>query len=92
MIPLTSQLGIIEWLTQTCVLKSFIENNITDETDKKMYREAAIEYATWIRKASRKSNLSDAELYTNAVLKYSSDNTVNKFKTLINTLSLDILR
>lgn len=89
-IPLTTSLGMIEWLEDMPVLREFLEDNINEKVN--CFEEASEKYKSWITKASSKKNKSDLEAYASALHKYSKEATITNYLSLVNSLPLHTLR
>jgi DNA-dependent protein kinase catalytic subunit len=85
-IPLTTNLGIIQWIDKTNSLQDFVKKSLIDT---KSYGEAFDSYHKWIYKSS---NQQDVDAYGRAATTYSRDKTIPKFRSLVSTVEWDIFR
>lgn len=88
--PLTTSLGMIEWLEDMPVLKQFYKDNMNKSEE--CFTETSNKYRNWIEKASAKRNRSSCETYALGLNKYSKDATVANYSLLVNTFPSDTLR
>uniref|UniRef100_W5KIE9 DNA-dependent protein kinase catalytic subunit n=1 Tax=Astyanax mexicanus TaxID=7994 RepID=W5KIE9_ASTMX len=88
-IPMTSRIGLIEWMENTCTLKDFLASRRTEKEQKTITRPNEI-YDAWISKAAGKSEgiMRYAEVYRKA----NRTDTVNNFKKIEQTVPEDLLR
>lgn len=85
MVPLTSRLGIIEWVGNTLELKKFIG------FAKSVHEKGFQKYIAWLNKACP-GNKTFLEKYNKAYLKFSREDTILNYKLLMNNLPIDALR
>lgn len=90
-VPLTTNLGIIEWLEDTTVLKKFLEDNISSSEEINHFRsKAAGKYETWISRAASRKSVTEA--YAVALTKYSREATIANYAELVNGIHWNTLR
>ncbi|XP_008199943.2 DNA-dependent protein kinase catalytic subunit [Tribolium castaneum] len=80
-IPLTTSLGIIQWIGNTKSLHEFSNNENFDKVVET--------FTKWIYTSA---NQSPFDAYGRAAMKYSRDKTIVKFKTLVSKISWDVFR
>ncbi|XP_041045109.1 DNA-dependent protein kinase catalytic subunit isoform X2 [Carcharodon carcharias] len=91
-IPMTSRLGLIEWLDNTCVVKDFLLSNMTDDVHKRssVLKE---QFNQWLKRISGSGSKSDiATQYGLMYRKASRTETVKTFRDCERTLPQDLLR
>ncbi|KAM4704971.1 DNA-dependent protein kinase catalytic subunit [Rhinophrynus dorsalis] len=52
-IPMTTRIGLIEWLENTCTLKDFIINNLSEEEAKRSTKAPLEHYLAWLDKKNK---------------------------------------
>lgn len=83
MIPLTTNLGMIQWIDPTQTLKSFVEKSLKDKEINNILWDSLYK---WLPKG----NLIQA--HGNCALKYNRDKVITYYRSLVNRIPLDILR
>ncbi|KAB0800482.1 hypothetical protein PPYR_06222 [Photinus pyralis] len=93
-IPLTSALGIIEWLDDTKELKEFIVEALANQAEQVAYNSALSSYHKWIEKATPKSNknMAPPDYYGRACMNYARGKTITNYLELVSRVPADILR
>ncbi|XP_023247140.1 DNA-dependent protein kinase catalytic subunit-like [Copidosoma floridanum] len=86
-LPLSSNLGLIQWVDNTKSLKEYIEFSMKD---KDLPGDLASEYQTWIQKAAKSNQISVC--YREALVKYSTKEVVEKMTKLTSQVEDDILK
>lgn len=86
-LPLSKNLGLIQWVEETKSLKEFVEFSIVD---KNILIDVASEYHNWIMKAENSSSIS--KCYRKAVIKYNKEEVVATMTRLTNKLGDDLLK
>lgn len=89
-IPLTTSLGMIEWLEDMPVLIKFLKDNINDDEELNRFNQAHDKYQNWIDKAKKSNSKLDA--YALALQKYSKEVTIANYSSLVNSLAWNTLR
>ncbi|XP_063961376.1 DNA-dependent protein kinase catalytic subunit-like [Lytechinus pictus] len=93
-IPMTSRLGILEWVKNTTTLKDFITRSMT-ETERNAYRSAAgplTMFAQWVRKFSNDRNPNAMQQYAAAFRSANETETVKAFREREAKVPWDLLR
>nr|CAD7199224.1 unnamed protein product [Timema douglasi] len=92
-VPLTSKVGIIEWVNETKPLRQFFTDHLNQE-EEMMYHQIGPLFAKWMCSVSRNKSkdIQAMERYATAYLKFNRDETVTKFQELTNRLPWDIFR
>ncbi|XP_047004978.1 DNA-dependent protein kinase catalytic subunit-like [Schistocerca americana] len=91
-VPLSSNLGFIQWVDNTKSLSELIESSYTGE-EKTSAREASTRYRGWLAASNpSKKNLTDKEKYESAYRKYSPEETVKIYNENVNSIPWDIMR
>lgn len=90
-VPLTTNLGIIQWIEETTSLLLFMQNATKDtkNMDAKLKNMLDI-YDKFISKSSTVKSPIDA--YGSAAEKYSKEKTIAKFRELVNMIPFDIMK
>ncbi|XP_044259527.1 DNA-dependent protein kinase catalytic subunit-like [Tribolium madens] len=83
-IPLTTSLGIIQWIGNTKSLQEFSQSTNDQNFDKIVET-----YTKWIYTSANQQAL---DAYGRAAMKYSREKTLVKFKTLVSMISWDVFR
>ena len=86
-VPLSTTLGLIEWVDNTKSLKDFVEFSLPDRD---LIESIAGKYDSWIGKASKSSQRSHN--YKQALIKYSPKDVITKMKELVGQLDWDCFR
>ncbi|XP_061568965.1 DNA-dependent protein kinase catalytic subunit [Cololabis saira] len=90
-IPITTRIGLIEWMENTCTLKEFVTNTMTD--DERQRAGGALEvYHNWLSGFAEKSNTPDIHLYGSAYRKANRDNAVKNFLRVTQQVPSDLLK
>uniref|UniRef100_A0A8C4UGR0 DNA-dependent protein kinase catalytic subunit n=1 Tax=Falco tinnunculus TaxID=100819 RepID=A0A8C4UGR0_FALTI len=91
-IPMTTRLGLIKWLENTCTLREFLKNSMSEEEDFNYNSEKGprATYSKWLSQMSGKAQGSSRYhiMYRNA----SRRETVMSFKSRENSVPEDLLR
>ncbi|XP_021932903.1 DNA-dependent protein kinase catalytic subunit-like isoform X3 [Zootermopsis nevadensis] len=90
-VPLTTHLGIIQWVDGTKGLKDLMLG-VLDQSEMKMYKMSHVEYMRWISEAARAQKGDYKEQYGGAHMKYSRDETNVHFRKMVNMVPWDIMR
>ncbi|XP_037613149.1 DNA-dependent protein kinase catalytic subunit isoform X1 [Sebastes umbrosus] len=88
-IPITTRIGLIEWMENTCTLKEFLSNTMTDEEQQRAGR-CAEDYNKWLKTFDPKSN--GMALYAPAYKKAKRTETVNNFSKVLQHVPSDLLK
>ena len=88
MIPLTTNLGLIQWIDNTSSLQDFVKKSFTDSESIKSYEQLFQNYHEWVHKFS--SEAFDA--YGSAAVKYTRDKVVPKFQSLASSIELNVFK
>ncbi|XP_066538129.1 DNA-dependent protein kinase catalytic subunit [Hoplias malabaricus] len=88
-IPMTSRVGLIEWMENTCTLKDFLASRRTEKEQRTITQPNEL-YDNWISKVAGKVDgiMRYAEVYRKA----NCTDTVNNFKRIEQTVPEDLLR
>uniref|UniRef100_A0A8C3U087 DNA-dependent protein kinase catalytic subunit n=1 Tax=Catharus ustulatus TaxID=91951 RepID=A0A8C3U087_CATUS len=91
-IPMTSRLGLIKWLENTCTLKEFLKNSMSEEEDTSYYspRGPRATYSEWLSRMGGKAQGISRypAMYRNA----SRTEAVTSFKSRESSVPEDLLR
>ncbi|XP_060247015.1 DNA-dependent protein kinase catalytic subunit isoform X1 [Meriones unguiculatus] len=89
-VPMTSRLGLIEWIENTMTLKDLLLSSMSQEEEEAYNREAPLcEYQDWLRKVSGKSGV---EAYELMYKRANRTETVVAFRKLENKIPADLLK
>ncbi|XP_049420989.1 DNA-dependent protein kinase catalytic subunit isoform X2 [Epinephelus fuscoguttatus] len=88
-IPITTRIGLIEWMENTCTLKDFLQSTMTDEEQRRAGR-CVEDYNKWLQTISPKS--SGIVLYSGAYKKAKRSETVNNFLKVLQYVPSDLLK
>ncbi|XP_078543449.1 DNA-dependent protein kinase catalytic subunit [Lissotriton helveticus] len=90
-IPMTTRIGLIEWLEKTCTLKDFLLNNMTEqENDNYFSRKGPLsQYNDWLTKMTKSEGI---VRYMNAYKKANRTETVMAFRARESLVPGDLLR
>uniref|UniRef100_A0A2H8U1F2 DNA-dependent protein kinase catalytic subunit n=2 Tax=Melanaphis sacchari TaxID=742174 RepID=A0A2H8U1F2_9HEMI len=90
--PITTKLGMIEWINNTVTLKDFICESFPGGKDSgiEQLHSKVVEHYRWLSEKS--DSLNKLTVYTQATINYNSMVTVAKFKQLVQSIPADILR
>ncbi|XP_068566169.1 DNA-dependent protein kinase catalytic subunit [Cebidichthys violaceus] len=88
-IPITTRIGLIEWMENTCTLKEFLNNTMTDEERQRAGR-CAEDHNNWLQKLTTK--LKGFALYGWAYQKAERTETVNNFSKVLQHVPSDLLK
>ncbi|KAF5300806.1 hypothetical protein FQR65_LT09109 [Abscondita terminalis] len=91
-VPLSCNLGIIEWLTDTMELLKFVQNGLDD---KSIINKSVEVYNKWITRISLKSknkNVSIPAQYCNAALTYKATDFISKYTEMVNSIDVNSLK
>ncbi|XP_033494873.2 DNA-dependent protein kinase catalytic subunit isoform X1 [Epinephelus lanceolatus] len=88
-IPITTRIGLIEWMENTCTLKDFLQSTMTDEEQRRAGR-CVEDYNKWLQTISPKS--SGIVLYSGAYKKAKRSETVNNFLKVLQHVPSDLLK
>lgn len=90
MIPLTSNLGIIEFIENTNVLKNLFRSSVEDIG---IFDDCSKLYVTWLKKTLPRSvNENVYDLYKYSLLKRTKNETISNYNSLVNKIPWDVLR
>lgn len=88
--PLSTSLGLIQWIDQTKSLREFIEFTMPN---KQILKETTRKYHLWIEDASETSaSKKKYSRYTEALIKYTPQDVVTKMNEFINCLDSNYLK
>ncbi|XP_049912803.1 DNA-dependent protein kinase catalytic subunit isoform X2 [Epinephelus moara] len=88
-IPITTRIGLIEWMENTCTLKDFLQSTMTDEEQLRKGR-CVDDYNKWLQTIS--PNSSGVVLYSGAYKKAKRSETVNNFLKVLQHVPSDLLK
>ncbi|XP_069477126.1 DNA-dependent protein kinase catalytic subunit [Ambystoma mexicanum] len=90
-IPMTTRLGLIEWMENTCTLKDFLFFNMTEEErdDYRSQRGPQCQYSDWLTKMTK---LEGIARYMEIYKKANRTETVMAFRARESMVSRDLLR
>ncbi|KAG5837285.1 hypothetical protein ANANG_G00237680 [Anguilla anguilla] len=88
-VPMTSRIGLIEWIGNTCTLKEFLCSSMTEEEKKNVLRPNEA-YDTWLsRKAGKAEGIAR---YAEAYKKVNRNDMVTNFRNIERLVPEDLLR
>uniref|UniRef100_A0A3Q4AQN1 DNA-dependent protein kinase catalytic subunit n=1 Tax=Mola mola TaxID=94237 RepID=A0A3Q4AQN1_MOLML len=90
-IPITTRIGLIEWMETTCTLKEFLYSTMTDEETKRVARSPEV-YNKWLSTFAPNSNVSGIPLYGLAYKKAKRTETVSNYMKVLQLVPSDLLR
>ncbi|XP_038665232.1 DNA-dependent protein kinase catalytic subunit isoform X1 [Scyliorhinus canicula] len=92
-IPMTSRLGLIEWLNNTCVVKNFLLSNVTEDEHKRVPRKQSPKelFTDWLQKISGPKTEGLTQ-YGLMYMKASRTETVKTFRNCERAVPQDLLR
>ncbi|XP_034021328.1 DNA-dependent protein kinase catalytic subunit [Thalassophryne amazonica] len=94
-IPVTTRIGLIEWMENTCTLKEFLNNAMTKEEQQMSWRPAEM-FHKWLSKygpiTKTKSEVPAIQLYNWAYRKANRAETVSNFMKVLQLVPSDLLR
>ncbi|KAI9542854.1 hypothetical protein NQZ68_016158 [Dissostichus eleginoides] len=88
-IPITTRIGLIEWMENTCTLKEFLYNTMTD-AERDTAGRCVEDYNKWLQTISPKT--SGIALYVSAYKKAKRNETVNNFSKVLKHVPSDLLK
>ncbi|KAJ4925203.1 hypothetical protein JOQ06_017938 [Pogonophryne albipinna] len=88
-IPITRRIGLIEWMENTCTLKDFLHNTMTD-AERDTAGRCAEDYNKWLQSMSK--DKSGIALYGLAYKKAKRNETVNNFSKVLKHVPSDLLK
>ncbi|KAG7330004.1 hypothetical protein KOW79_006226 [Hemibagrus wyckioides] len=88
-VPITSRIGLIEWMENTCTLKDFLASKRTEKEQKNMVKPPEI-YRSWLDKVAGK--IKGIRQYAETYKKANRTDTVNNFKRMEQSVPEDLLR
>ncbi|KAM6908435.1 DNA-dependent protein kinase catalytic subunit [Lycodopsis pacificus] len=88
-IPITTRIGLIEWMENTCTLKEFLYNTMTDEEQQRAKR-CAEDHNNWLKTFDK--NLTAFALYGCAYQRAKRTETVNNFAKVLQHVPSDLLK
>ncbi|XP_043921659.1 DNA-dependent protein kinase catalytic subunit [Protopterus annectens] len=86
-IPMTTRIGLIEWLENTCTLKEFLINNMTED---ERNRKPSAQYSDWLSKLAGKNT--GVLRYCQMYIKASRTETIRAFRSIEGLVPEDLLR
>ncbi|KAK7790685.1 hypothetical protein R5R35_009591 [Gryllus longicercus] len=90
-IPLTSQLGIIQWIDDTKTLKNVLEINLNEE-EQNNYKKATDTYIEWLKLGSGRSETNVQAMHRIAYRNYSREETIQAYEKRVALIPGDIFR
>ncbi|XP_068603907.1 DNA-dependent protein kinase catalytic subunit [Brachionichthys hirsutus] len=90
-IPISTRIGLIEWMENTCTLKDFLCSTMTKEETQRAAGAVAV-YSKWLSSFAPKPNLKDIELYGHAYKKAKRAETVGNFLRMLQHAPSDLLK
>ncbi|XP_033988441.1 DNA-dependent protein kinase catalytic subunit isoform X2 [Trematomus bernacchii] len=88
-IPITTRIGLIEWMENTCTLKEFLYNTMTD-AERDTAGRCVEDYNKWLQTISPKTI--GIALYGSAYKKAKRNETVNNFSKVLKHVPSDLLK
>lgn len=90
-IPINTRIGLIEWMENTCTLKEFLCNTMTEEEQQRAAGSANV-YNKWLSTFAPNSNVGGVQLYGLAYKKAKRPETVNNFLKVLQHVPSDLLK
>lgn len=90
-IPITTRIGLIEWMENTCTLKEFLYSPMTEEEQKRATRPVEV-YNKWLSSFAPNSNMCGVPLYGQAYKKAKRADTVSNFLKVLQQMPSDLLK
>ncbi|XP_038580578.1 DNA-dependent protein kinase catalytic subunit [Micropterus salmoides] len=90
-IPITTRIGLIEWMENTCTLKDFLNGTMTDEEKKRAGRSVE-DYNKWLLSIDPSSKVKGIALYGVAYKKAKRAETVSNFLKVLQHVPSDLLK
>ncbi|XP_039982420.1 DNA-dependent protein kinase catalytic subunit isoform X2 [Xiphias gladius] len=90
-IPISTRIGLIEWMENTCTLKEFLSSTMTDEEQKSAQRSAEV-YSRWLSTFASNSGVRGIALYGLAYKKAKRADTVSNFLKVSQHVPGDLLK
>ncbi|XP_022045230.2 DNA-dependent protein kinase catalytic subunit [Acanthochromis polyacanthus] len=90
-IPISTRIGLIEWMENTCTLKEFLYNTMSDEEQQKAVRSPDV-YNKWLSTFGPKQDTPCIALYAWAYKKAKRADTVNNFIRVMQQVPSDLLK
>ncbi|KAM9839260.1 DNA-dependent protein kinase catalytic subunit [Aulostomus maculatus] len=90
-IPISTRIGLIEWMENTCTLKEFLTSTLTDEEQQTAARSVDV-YNKWLSSFAPNSNESAIKLYNAAYRKAKRADAVNNFLKVLQHVPADLLK
>ncbi|TSL34570.1 DNA-dependent protein kinase catalytic subunit [Bagarius yarrelli] len=88
-VPITSRIGLIEWMENTCTLKDFLASKMTQKEQKNLILLPQI-YDSWLSKNA--GRVEGIRRYAETYKKAKRTDTVNNFKRMEQSVPEDLLR
>ncbi|KAI5104092.1 DNA-dependent protein kinase catalytic subunit [Silurus meridionalis] len=88
-VPITSRIGLIEWMENTCTLKEFLASKATDKEQQNITMPMQI-YDSWLSKIA--GRIEGIRRYAETYKKASRRDTVNNFTRIEQSVPEDLLR
>ncbi|KAM4534321.1 DNA-dependent protein kinase catalytic subunit isoform 1-T1 [Odontesthes bonariensis] len=90
-IPITTRIGLIEWMENTCTLKEFLYNTVTEEEQQRVARSSDV-YRKWLSTFAPNTNMTGVPLYGQAYKKAKRADAVNNFFKVSQHVPADLLK
>lgn len=90
-IPITTRIGLIEWMENTCTLKEFLASTMTKE-EQKMASKSPETYNKWLSTYAPNSNVGGIGLYNYAYRKAKRADVINNFQNVMHFVPSDLLK
>ncbi|XP_068160133.1 DNA-dependent protein kinase catalytic subunit [Antennarius striatus] len=90
-IPISTRIGLIEWMENTCTLKDFLCGAMTEEEKQRAVGCVAV-YSKWLSSYAPNLNVKDVELYGHAYRKAKRAETVSNFLRMLQHVPSDLLK
>ncbi|XP_070708776.1 DNA-dependent protein kinase catalytic subunit [Pempheris klunzingeri] len=90
-IPITTRIGVIEWMENTCTLKEFLCGTMTEQEELRA-RRCGDDYNKWLSTFASNPNVPSVELYSPAYKKAKRAETVNNFLKVLQHVPGDLLK
>nr|CBN81784.1 DNA-dependent protein kinase catalytic subunit [Dicentrarchus labrax] len=90
-IPISTRIGLIEWMENTCTLKEFLYNTLTEEEQQRAAGSVKV-YEKWLSSFAPNSNVSGVQLYGPTYKKAKRAETVKNFLKVLQHVPRDLLK
>lgn len=90
-IPITTRIGVIEWMENTCTLKDFLSNTMTEEEKRKASRVHQV-YNNWLTEFGKKMKMDGIRVYAATYKAAKRADAINNFTKMQQLIPGDLLK